>query len=245
MRWLIAFVVVLVAIRVVDADLENNNQLFTSRADRLRLVVPRGWRASDQPSYPGVLLWMVRSDPEEVHMVMTAQAFTREVYCSWPITCRTQRDTTLPAKAACALGQKLAGQRMRVGQVQAGPKDNEEAGLPSVWIEYDDGKRYFRHALAVGEDRVVSLVLSAPTIESRTSHVRAFEQALRTLRPLTAEELGQRGIAVQQQQQQVVPTDAGIDGGELIDAATGAAAGSASFESAPAPKINPVGSCAS
>src|SRR5439155_23384175 len=138
-----------------------------------------------------LLLWMVRNDADgEVHVTLTAQAFTREVFCSWPITCRTLRDATLPAKAACALGIKLGAQRMHVGQVQAGPKDNEEAGLPSVYLEYDNGKNFFRHALAVGEDRVVSLVLSAPSLEARTSHVRAFEQALRTLRPLTAEEMG-------------------------------------------------------
>src|SRR5204862_184250 len=38
------------------ADLEN--LVFTSRPYRLRMVVPRGWRASDQASYPGQLLWV-------------------------------------------------------------------------------------------------------------------------------------------------------------------------------------------
>jgi len=106
MRGWIALVGVAIAISA-SADLENN-QLYTSRADHLRVVVPRGWRATDQPSYPGLLLWMVRNDADgEVHVTLTAQAFTREVFCSWPITCRTLRDATLPAKAACALGIKL------------------------------------------------------------------------------------------------------------------------------------------
>src|SRR6185503_812419 len=39
-------------ILVDDSAAELENQVFTSRADRLRIVVPRGWRASDQPSYP-------------------------------------------------------------------------------------------------------------------------------------------------------------------------------------------------
>src|SRR4051812_43580121 len=63
----------------VNAELEN--QIFTSRAHKLRLVVPRGWRATDQPSYPGLLVWMLRSQPDG-KMVLTAEPFTRQVYCS-------------------------------------------------------------------------------------------------------------------------------------------------------------------
>lgn len=245
MRWLLAIAVVLLALVAiaprVDADLEN--QLFTSRPDRLRLVVPRGWRATDQPSYPGMLLWMVRTDAKTTtNMVLTAQAFTHELYCSWPITCRTNRDATLPAKLACALGQKLTAQRFRVGPIQAGPRENEEAGMPSVWLEYDDGKQFSRQALVVREDRVVSLVLSASSNEARAQQVRAFESALRTLRSLSEEELGS---ATPPPPAPAAANDAGVDGGTLIDASTGAAqAGSAAFESAPAPKLNPVGSCA-
>jgi len=251
MRWWIA-IGALAALATtqlqVSADLEQ--QLYTSRSDRLRFVVPRGWRATDQPSYPGLLLWMVRVDPpnQTSNMVLTAQAFTREVYCSWPVTCRTNRDATLAEKLACALGQKLQARRIHVGQIQAGPKENEAAGLPSVWLEYDDGKQFFRHALAVSEDRVVSLVLTASSNEARAQHARAFEQALRTMRPLTAEELG--SAATPAQSTPAPPNDAGIEGNALLDAAVGAnarsgtASASASFESAPAPKINPVGSCA-
>ena len=245
MRWwvVIAALAALATTQLqVSAELEQ--QLYTSRSDRLRFVVPRGWRATDQPSYPGLLLWMVRVDPpnQTSNMVLTAQAFTREVYCSWPVTCRTNRDATLAEKLACALGQKLQTRRIRVGQIQAGPKENEAAGLPSVWLEYDDGKQFFRHALAVSEDRVVSLVLTASSNEGRAQHARAFEQALRTLRPLTAEEMG--SAAAPTQAAPTAPGDAGVDANALIDASVGATPGSAAFESAPAPKINPVGSCA-
>ena len=48
---------------------------------------------------------------------------------------------------------------MHVGPSQAGPKENEEAGLPSVWFEYDDGKHFLRQAVALDDDRAVSLVL--------------------------------------------------------------------------------------
>ncbi len=170
------------------ADLDN--QVFTSKTALVRLVVPRGWRATDEPSYPGVLLWMMRSEPEG-RLALTAEPFTRDVYCSWPITCRTGKGAafSLPAKAACALRSRLLTQHMRtIGDAQAGPKENDDAGLPSVWFEYDDGGHFMRQAIAVDEDRVVSLVLSTPTSEARAGYVRAFEQALRTLRPVNAEE---------------------------------------------------------
>ncbi|MBC7978148.1 MAG: hypothetical protein H7138_24455, partial [Myxococcales bacterium] len=171
---------------VEESAAELENMVFTSRAERLRLIVPRGWRASDQPSYPGLLLWMARGGPQG-QIQLTAEAFTREMYCSWPVTCRASKEG-LPARYACAMRGKLETERFRVGPVQAGPKDNEVAGLPSIWFEYDDGKHFLRHAIAFASDRAISLVLSAPTSQGRASHTRAFEQALRTLRPLSDEE---------------------------------------------------------
>jgi len=232
-----ALVALAITTSVSDAELEN--QIFTSKKDRLRLVVPRGWRATDQPSYPGMLLWMLRSKPEG-KMVLTAEPFTRTVYCSWPPECRATSDP-LATKLACALRQKLTAQRLHVGPVQAGPKENEAAGTPSVWFELDDGEHFLRQAVALGEDRVVSLTLSAASAEARTAHVRAFEQALRTLRPLTLEEMGSALPPPDQILMQLV-VDAGVDG--AVAPADAAPAATATFESAPAPKINPVGPCA-
>src|SRR5688572_2911727 len=157
------------------AELENQNQIFTSRIDRIRLVVPRGWRATDQPTYPGLLLWMMRSQPPG-QIVVGSEPVTRASYCSWPIACRTSPEG-LATKYACALRERLIAQRMRVGPVQPGPKDNEAAGVPSVWFEYDDGRRFLRQAVAINGDRALSLVLSAPGNDARATHVRAFEQA--------------------------------------------------------------------
>ena len=221
----------------VNADLEN--QIFTSRAHRLRLVVPRGWRATDQPSYPGLLLWMLRSQPEG-KMVLTAEPFTRQVYCSWPVECRSSPDS-LPSKYACAMRRKLEAQRLHVGPIQAGPKENEQAGIPSVWFELDDGKDFLRQAVAVREDRLISLVLSAPSGEARNAHVRYFEQALRTLRPLTPEELGEPLPAPQQVVTQLID-DAGVapaDAGRSDAAVTAPT----TFEAPPAQKLDPVGAC--
>jgi hypothetical protein len=235
-------VVVAIAIAVgtptVNAELEN--QVFSSKPYGLRVVVPRGWRATDQPSYPGLLLWMLRSQPEG-KIVLTAEPFTRAMYCSWPLECRTSPDP-LPAKLACALRAKLTAQRLRVGPTQAGPKENELAGMPSVWFELDDGKRHLRQAVALDEDRIVSLTLQASSAEARTAHVRAFEQALRTLRPLTDEEMGIPAQAPEAVVMQLV-SDAGVTDGAAapLDAGTALAT---TFESAPESKVAPVGPCA-
>ena len=220
---------------IVGAELEN--QIFTSKAHRLRLVVPRGWRATDQPSYPGMLLWLLHSKPNG-KMVLTAEPFTRKVYCDWPPECRATPDP-LPSKLACALRKKYEGQRIHVGPVQAGPKENETAGMPSVWFELDDGKQFLRQAVALGEDRVVSLTLSAGSSEARTQNLRDFDRALRTLRPLTLEEMGSALPPPEQVVMQMV-VDAGVaDAGAPADAAVSAA----TFEAAPATKENPVGTC--
>jgi hypothetical protein len=207
------------------ASAELENQIFTSKTDQLRLIVPRGWRATDQPSYPGHLLWMMRAQPD-AHIVLTAEAFTRTQYCSWPITCRTSHDA-LPSKLACALRTQLAeaaraqNHVVHIGPIQAGPKENEAAGMPSVWFEHDDGEHFFRQAVALTEDRVVGLMLSTSSPEARAGYVRAFEQALRTLQTLTAEEATAAGAA----QPTLPPSpDAGAP-------------------SPPRPKVNPVGSC--
>lgn len=164
------------------ARAELENRVFTSRSDRLRMVVPRSWRESDVPSYPGFLLWMMGPNAK---MVLTAEPFTRQLYCSWPVACRTSREIgTVLGKFACALSQRLTSQQMRVSAVQAGPKENQDAGLPSVWFEYDDGHRFLRQAVALTEDRAISLVLSAPSANARAANIRSFETALRTLQRL-------------------------------------------------------------
>jgi hypothetical protein len=258
-RWPFALALIIVALAIAVivveqpraiADLEN--QVYTSKPDQLRMVVPRGWRATDQPSYPGLLLWMMHGQPD-AHIVLTAEAFTRRQYCSWPIPCRTSHDS-LQVKLACALRSQLEdagrqqGRPFHIGPIQAGPKENELAGMPSVWFEYDDGKHFFRQAAALTDDRIVSLLLSTPSIDARTGYVRAFEQALRTLRPLTVEESAAAGIGTPRGADAglaVAPGDGPVvDAGVLADAAVPAPATTGTFSSAPAAKVNPVGSCA-
>lgn len=233
--------VIAIALRSSSVNAELDNQIFTSRTHRLRLVIPRGWRATDQPSYPGLLVWMMRSQPEG-KMVLSAEPFTRQVYCSWPIECRTSVDS-LPGKLACAMRTKLTAQHLTVGLVQAGPRENEQAGIPSVWFDINDGKNYVRQAVALDEDRVVSLVLSASSEQARAAHVRAFEQALRTLRPLTPQELGEPLPAPQQVVSQLITNDASVPADATVVPADAAIAAPATAFAAPIAKIDPVGPC--
>ncbi|HEU0031580.1 MAG TPA: hypothetical protein VFQ53_13165 [Kofleriaceae bacterium] len=236
---LLAAIAVVIGLLVEDSEADLENQVFTSRADRLRMVVPRGWRATDQPSYPGLLLWMMRTQPPG-QIVLTSEAFTRELYCSWPVPCRNQPTNT--GKYVCAIREKLQAQRLRVGPVQPGPKETEAGGLPSVWFEYDDGRRYLRHAVAVTADRAVSLVLSAPTSDARAAHVRPFDQALRTLHLLTAAET----VTIAPPDATAVataPTDGGPADAMTLPTDGAVLDGGVAFQSAPTPRIDPIGPC--
>ena len=235
---LAAALAVIAGFLVGESAADLDGQVFTSRPDRLQLLVPRGWRASDQKSYPGMLLWLARSQPQ-AQIELTGEDFTRELYCSWPVTCRTSRDSLPAAKYACALRLKLEAQHLKVGPIQAGPRENEAAGLPSVWFEYDDGRHFLRQAIAMSGDRAFSLVLSAPSPDARATHTRAFEQALRTMQLLTPEQTAQvTGIDAAVAINDAMPSDAVLVDGAILD-------GGVVFQSAPAPVqvVSPIGPC--
>jgi hypothetical protein len=240
-----------------SADLENPGRdteprLFTSARDQIRIVVPRQWHATDQPTYPGLILWMMRAQPP-AQVVLTSEPFTRQLYCSWPPQCRAGQQP-LPFRFACALHTKLAAQRFHVGATQPGPKENDAAGIPSAWFEYDDGRRFLRHAVALTADRAYSLVLSSPTSDARAAHSRAFEQMLRTLRPLTAAEAAssaaRAGSAApggatsgSADPTAAAPADALSADAPVAPTDAGASDAGAPAASSPATKIDPVGPC--
>src|ERR1051325_3702826 len=92
---------------VGDSAAELESAVFTSREAGLRMIVPRNWRASEQTSYPGLVLWMAYSKPPG-QLQLTIERFTRELFCSWPRSCQLSREA-LPSRYACALRSTLEG----------------------------------------------------------------------------------------------------------------------------------------
>lgn len=166
------------------ATAEVDGQVFTSTTDRIRLTIPKGWRASDLPSYPGALVYLLRSQPEG-RIVVGAEPLREQLVCGWPQKCRAE--TSLAKQYACALVAQL-DRNHNVGSINSGPKENTQAGLPSVWFELSDNRRFVRLAVAVNERRAVTLVLSTQSAADRATHSRAFDQTLRSLQELSEAE---------------------------------------------------------
>ena len=186
MRWL---VVAIAASRFSSENARRASLISRTRCSRRRPTrsargVPRGWRATDQAE-------LSRSAAvDDARVSPTARSCSpprpsrAQLYCSWPVQCRTSHEPTLAAKFACALRDELEKQPLsRRPDRRAGPKENEEAGLPSVWFEYDDGKHFLRQAVALDETRSRSASCSSTRRrrDARSSYARAFEQTLRTL----------------------------------------------------------------
>src|SRR5688500_5926445 len=76
---LVAFVVAIVGgvFAVGESAAELDGNIFRSPQHRVRIVVPRGWRKTDEPSYPGLLLWMMPPTRPPAQIVLTAETFTR------------------------------------------------------------------------------------------------------------------------------------------------------------------------
>lgn len=166
------------------ASADVDGQVFTSTTDRIRLTIPKGWRASDLPSYPGALVYLLRSQPEG-RIVVGAEPLREQLVCGWPQKCRAE--PSLAKQYACALVVQL-DRNHNVGSINSGPKENAQAGLPSVWFEASDNRRFVRLAVAVNERRAVTLVLSTQSAADRAAHSRAFDQTLRSLQELSEAE---------------------------------------------------------
>jgi hypothetical protein len=171
------FAVVALALLRPGAEAGLEGEVYTSREANIRLVVPRGWRVSDLPTYPGILLWMARTKPPG-RMLLTVDTIDRDARCAWPKACRDGA-RPLAEQMACALAVRVEAAGFRPGPVQSGR---------TPWFDYEDGKRWLRQAVLMSGSRAVTLILSASSIADRANHARSFDRAIRSLRPLTASE---------------------------------------------------------
>ncbi|HTJ41233.1 MAG TPA: hypothetical protein VL463_04030 [Kofleriaceae bacterium] len=147
---------------------------FTSREADVRMVAPRGWRKSDQPSYPGILLWMIHEKPPG-QMLLTVEDIGAPSRACWPKTCG--HDATV-ADFVCVLSTRLKDAGFTVGPVEDGR-----------WFDYQQGKnatRFLRQGVVVLGHHAFTLILAAPTTNDRATNARIFDRALRSVRPLSS-----------------------------------------------------------
>ena len=139
-------------------------QVETGRAEskewRIRISAPEDWRISAQGSYPRVLVWMYRSDPAGT-MLLTAER------------ARAGQSSVQYAQDTVT---RLQGLRYAI---ETTPQVH--AATQASWIEFDDGKTFFRQAFLVMGDSAFALTLSAPDRRARAQHLRAFDSALRSM----------------------------------------------------------------
>jgi hypothetical protein len=152
-----------------------DDDVYTSRDQDVRMVTPRGWRVSESPAYPGVLLWMNRTKPPG-QMLLTVDDVGPEAQVCWPKTC--PHEATVRA-FLCVLQGRLTDAGFQVGPVEDGR-----------WFDYQDGKparRFLRQGVIVLGHRAFTLILATPASTDRVAHARAFDRALRTIRSLDTE----------------------------------------------------------
>jgi hypothetical protein len=136
-----------------------------SKSWRIRITAPEDWRISAQGSYPRVVVWMYRSNPVGT-MLLTAE-----------------RAATIPGadqQSSIQYAQATVEQLQALGySIETTPQMH--AATQASWIEFDDGKTFFRQASLVVGDTAYALTLSAPDRRARAQHLRAFDASLRSM----------------------------------------------------------------
>jgi hypothetical protein len=140
---------------------------FTSTAWQVSIRAPKNWQLTEQTSYPNILLWMTRKNPDG-RMLLSAEKQTAAI------------DAEEYAKATAGVLTKL-GFTVRTAQ--------RHAATGAWWFDFDNcgdhptcvGKMFLRQALLVENGVGYSITLAAPDARTRGMHLRAFDAALRSI----------------------------------------------------------------
>jgi hypothetical protein len=181
-RSAIALVSTLVIGAPASATIEGNT--FTSEAHNVRLTLPRGWRWSDQPTYPGIIARMFRTRPRAT--MMLAVDPRGDVERGITDECRTRTPATAsdpPVPAPLAL-QVTCQQASRLADLGFSILTIKEADRP--YIDYAIGDRELRQGVVIAGESVFTLVLAADTAGARAQYARTFDTALRSIRVVDA-----------------------------------------------------------
>ncbi len=188
------------------ADIEGNT--FTSKEHNVRMTLPRGWRISDQATYPGVVLRMFRTRPRGTILLAVDPLPT-----SIDPSC-LERPPTVEGEAAVAAASRevqiACQQRLVLANLGFRVDAIKEAARP--WFDYASDKRQLRQGVIVIDDEVFTVVLASDTAAARAQYARTFDKALRSLRALTIEEAEAAAAAEGE------PTTPSADGGVPTDA---------------------------
>ena len=159
----IAIATVAVTTKLSVAELEDEE--FSSEPWRITMSVPTNWQPTEQTAYPNILLWMERREPRGV-MLLGAE----------PVAKGT---TSLQyAKKTVPLLEKM-------GFATRSPQLHTTTGA-SI-LDFESEKAFLRQAFLVVGDFGYTLTLSAESSRTRGFHLRAFDDALREIKPLRTE----------------------------------------------------------
>jgi hypothetical protein len=154
----------LVASVAATARADIDGDRYTSSEWRVRMTAPKNWQVTEQTSYPNVLLWMVRHAPDG-KMLLSAERV------------KEGEDANDYATRTSSLLAKL-GFTLRAPQLHA--------GTGAYWIDFDNGTVSLRQAFLVVDGIGYTLTLAAGDGRTRSAHLRAFDTALRSIRPIRA-----------------------------------------------------------
>ena len=151
-----------IGLNSASADLTGDT--FESEDWRVSLTGPKGWKLSDDTSYPSILLWMVHRRPD-ARMLFSAELL-------------------VDVKDAQGYANQTAEGLKKLGFKVRAPQLHSATG--AYWMDFDDGKHFLRQAVLVPAQSAIgySLTLSAPEIRSRGQLLRAFDDTLRSIVPV-------------------------------------------------------------
>lgn len=147
-----------------EARADLTGDTYESEDWRVSLRGPKGWKLSDDRSYPSILLWMVHRSPD-ARMLFSAEIL-------------------VDVKDAQDYAAKTAARLEKLGFTVRAPQLHSATG--AYWMDFDDGKQFLRQAVLVPSQQGIgySLTLSAPGTSSRGQLLRAFDYTLRSIIPV-------------------------------------------------------------
>jgi hypothetical protein len=160
-----------------DAEIEGG--VFSSKSANIRLTLPRGWRWSDQATYPGIVLRMNRTRPRATILLAVDPAPT-----TIDPSCENRPPQTEGAAAQPYPPEMQAICQQSLALVKLGftVSPIKEAARP--WFDYSTKDHELREGVFLAGGNVYTLVLAAETAAGRANYASTFDKALRGLRLL-------------------------------------------------------------